>query len=210
MASTINAMAAVALHRRRIDEHGGRRKAPRQDMQDVADRRPVGEVMTPMRRGKRGRLRLRSRANRPSAASFALSRSNSRLSAPTPGFFQVLDDELVVAARLVEADASRAPAPAARPSGVKPTAIFLWRNIAQRSCASRSFSEKYQWPEEGSGEIRQLPLDPDHAQSALEEDAHLAVQARDCIDVALRDWCSAGGHGQAGTLPRVYPKPVHA
>ena len=34
--------------------------------------------------GNRGRLRLRSRANSPSAASFTLRRSNSRFSAPTP------------------------------------------------------------------------------------------------------------------------------
>jgi hypothetical protein len=45
---------------------------------------PLGEVSTPIRRGRAGRARLRAASNKPSAASMALRRSNSRCSAPSP------------------------------------------------------------------------------------------------------------------------------
>ena len=45
---------------------------------------PVAEVTTAIRRGRRGRARLRAASNRPSAASRAFRRSNSRFSAPSP------------------------------------------------------------------------------------------------------------------------------
>src|SRR5262249_6750675 len=38
-----------------------------------------------------------------------------------------------------------------------PRPAFLSRNIAQRSCASRSFSEKYQCPEEGAEKFDNSP-----------------------------------------------------
>jgi hypothetical protein len=56
---------------------GGKRRARMCRMSRRAA--PVGEVITPIRRGKRGRLRYTR-------------------------FFKVLDDELVVAARLIETD----------------------------------------------------------------------------------------------------------
>ncbi len=45
---------------------------------------PVGEVMTPIVRGAKGRGRLRDTSNRPSPLSFCFSRSNCASSAPTP------------------------------------------------------------------------------------------------------------------------------
>ena len=45
---------------------------------------PVGEVTTPIRRGRNGNGRLRAWSNRPSAASRALSCSKASWSAPTP------------------------------------------------------------------------------------------------------------------------------
>ena len=41
--------------------------------------------------------------------------------------------------------------------GVKPTSMLLLRNIAQRSCASLSLSEKYQCPEEGCEKFDSSP-----------------------------------------------------
>ena len=73
-----------ALHRYRIDQHGRRGKAPRQHMQDVADRRPGGRGDDADALRKLGRGRLRSAANSPSSASLALSSSNCRFSAPRP------------------------------------------------------------------------------------------------------------------------------
>ncbi len=45
---------------------------------------PVGEVTTPMTRGRNGSSCLRAGSNRPSAASFFLRSSTSAMSAPTP------------------------------------------------------------------------------------------------------------------------------
>ena len=45
---------------------------------------PVGEVMTPMTRGRYGSGFLRSSSNRPSAASFFFRSSKSAINAPTP------------------------------------------------------------------------------------------------------------------------------
>src|SRR5258705_3506189 len=41
--------------------------------------------------------------------------------------------------------------------GVKPTSEFFIRNMAQRSCASRSLREKYQWPEDGCEKFDSSP-----------------------------------------------------
>jgi hypothetical protein len=45
---------------------------------------PVGEVTTPMIRGRYGRGRLRAMSNRPSAASIFLRCSSNAISAPAP------------------------------------------------------------------------------------------------------------------------------
>ena len=67
---------------------------------------PVGEVMMPMRFGRRGGTRLRSVSNSPSSASFALSRSNSPLQRSLTGVLEVIHDHLKVAARFIQADAA--------------------------------------------------------------------------------------------------------
>src|SRR5829696_5331059 len=60
----------------------------------------AGEVIMPMRRGKGGGTFLRSRANKPSAASLALSFSNRSNSAPGPA--HEFDVELKFSARLIQ------------------------------------------------------------------------------------------------------------
>src|SRR5581483_10040666 len=41
--------------------------------------------------------------------------------------------------------------------GVNPSEAFFRRNIAQRNWASRSFKEKYQWPEDGAEKFDNSP-----------------------------------------------------
>ena len=65
---------------------------------------PVGEVTTPTRLGKRGRGRLRSRANSPSASSRARVSSSLRYSSPNSGRLNHGDVELILALRLVDRD----------------------------------------------------------------------------------------------------------
>ena len=67
---------------------------------------PVGDVTTPIRRGKRGSGRLRAGANSPSAASLALEALELALERAQARLFEVFDDELVLAAGLVHADAA--------------------------------------------------------------------------------------------------------
>ncbi len=66
---------------------------------------PCGEVTMPMRRGKRGRSRLRSASKRPSAASFFLSCSKASCSAPGALRFEQFHQQLILAAGLVNIDA---------------------------------------------------------------------------------------------------------
>ena len=60
---------------------GARRWATRMMSRTAA---PVGEVATPIRRGRKGSGRLRSGAKRPSASSLRLSCSKASCSAPSP------------------------------------------------------------------------------------------------------------------------------
>jgi len=58
MASTMEGDGGVALHGSRVDEHRGWWEAPGQYVQDVRSAAPVGELITPMRRGNRGKAAL--------------------------------------------------------------------------------------------------------------------------------------------------------
>ena len=76
---------AVALHRHRQHVGLDQREAPRQHAQHVAHGRAAGRGDHRRCAGRtRGSGRLRSSSNRPSAASFALSSSKARRSAPSP------------------------------------------------------------------------------------------------------------------------------
>ena len=59
---------------------------------------PVGEVTTPMTRGRKGSRRLRCGSNRPSAASALRRRSQQRQQRALAGQLQPLDDDLVFGA----------------------------------------------------------------------------------------------------------------
>src|SRR5204863_530006 len=82
--------------------------------------------------------------------------------------------------------------------GVKPTSEFCARNIAQRSCASRSLREKYQWPEAGcerfdSSPSTQAPLDSTIAQEVgvgiIHRSMSIAAQAREVGRVKKFESC---------------------
>ena len=105
--ATICARAARPARARGRSGRGSRRNRRRSTCSMSRIAAPVGEVMTPIRRGRRGSGRLRSRANSPSAASLRLQLLELAVQRAYAGVLHVIDDELVVAARLVQAD----PAP---------------------------------------------------------------------------------------------------
>ena len=137
---------------------------------------PVGEVITPMRRGTAGSARLRSSANRPSAASRALSSLERALQRTEPGILQMFDQQLIVAARLVQADAAAGQHQLAFPGREARQRDCGLRNMAQRICASRSLSEKYQWPEDGRAKFDISPSTQTVADARSSSMPHLAVQ----------------------------------
>ncbi len=109
---------------------------------------PVGEVMTPRCEAASGRGRLRAWSNRPSLSSRALSFSKAACSAPAP------------ACSMCSTINWNSPRPSYRETRARrrmasplPGRNFTrWLrplNMAQRTWASPSLSEKYQCPEEG-------------------------------------------------------------
>ena len=66
------------------EQHAGERPAPCEHWQTSFHAAPVGDETTAIDPGRTGNGRLRSDANRPSAASFALSCSNRIARSPTP------------------------------------------------------------------------------------------------------------------------------
>src|SRR4029077_4487890 len=112
------------------------------------------------------------------ALELALERADARL-------LQVLDDELVLAPRLVDADAAA--------------------DQHLRAAAGREADQRVLHPEHGAAqlrvpvlegevpvagrwlrEVRQLPLHPQHTEPALEKHAHLAVHTGDAVHVPDR------------------------
>src|ERR1700730_3966605 len=173
------------LHRRRIDEDPCGRITPREDMQDVAQCGPGwrSDHADTLWKPRQTSLALERKQTfgcqlRFQALELAPQRADTRL-------LEVLDDDLVLPARLVPADA-----PAAQPL---------------RAGAGREADERVLHPEHGAAqlrvpvlerevpvagrwlrEVRQLPLHPQHTKPALEEHAHLAVQAGDAVHVPDR------------------------
>ena len=69
---------------------------------------------------------------------------------------------------------------------------------AQRTCAAASFSEKYQCPELGLAKLEISRLEPQAAETALQQHPHLAIEARNGVNVALG---AREGTGQFGRSP---------
>ena len=106
---------------------------------------PVGEVITPTAPGATGSARLPSAANQPRASSsrFSASKAACRRPAPAGSMCSTISWKSPRAAYSpVRPRTSTAPPF----SGRKATWRLRPRNIAQRTCAPLSFSEKYRWP----------------------------------------------------------------
>src|ERR1700719_2187169 len=173
------------LHRRRIDEDPCGRITPREDVQNVAQCRPGwrGDHADALRKARQTSLALErkqtfGREPRFQAIELAPQRADTRL-------LQVLDDELVLAPRLVHADAAadqhlRAGARGEADEGV----LHPEHGTAQL----RVPVLEREVPVAGSWlrEVRQLPLHPQHTEPALEEHAHLAVHTGDAVHVPDR------------------------
>src|SRR6185437_11419734 len=103
---------------------------------------------------------------------------------PQPGLLHVLGDELELPARLVEADAASGQHLRAVARGEAYAAVLPAKHGATQLGVAVLEGEV---PVTGGRlrEVRQLPFDPDHPESALQQPAGLAVQARNGIDVAL-------------------------
>ena len=102
---------------------------------------PLGEVTTPIRRGKKGRGRLRSGANSPSAASLRFSSSKASASRPAPAGSSADHRDLELAPALVDREAP----PAAHQLAVGDGAfsrLASRENITQSICASPSLRQK--------------------------------------------------------------------
>ncbi len=183
------------LHHRRIDEDPYGRETAREDVQDVAQRgsRWRGDHADTPRKARQAAFALErkqtlGRELRFQALELAPQRADARL-------LQVLDDELVLAPRLVDADAAA--------------------DQHLRAGAGREADQRVLHPEHGAaqlrvpvlerevpvpgrwlGEVRQLPFHPQHTEPAFEQRAHLAVHAGDAVHVP-------GGRGPGAVL-RVY------
>ena len=117
---------------------------------------PVADVMMPIRRGRRGIGRLRSVANRPSAASCFFSRSNSRCKAPSPASSRCSTMSWYSPRASYKLTLARAST--WRPSaGLKPSQVLRGLNMAQRTWAAESFRVKYRCPEAGRETLESSP-----------------------------------------------------
>src|SRR5213080_456438 len=153
---------------------------------------PDGEVITPMRCGNRGRLRFQ-------ALELALERADARL-------LQVLDDELVLAPRLVDADAA---ANQHLRAGTGREADERVLRPEHRAAQLRVPVLEGEVPVAGGRlrEVRQFPLNPQHTEPALQQRAHLAVHTGDAVHLPGRRGPGAvlAVYGHQSTLARGLP-----
>ena len=169
---------------------------------------PVGEVITPIRLGRVGRGRLRSAANNPSAASLGAQFLELTLQGAEAGVLHVIDDELEFAARLVQPDAGPHQHLLTVARGERTQHISLPEHRAAH-LGGGVFQAKIPMSGTRPGEIGDFRLEPERAETALQQHAHLAVQARNAVYVALgaceRTWHGLHGRNDSG-LPHPPPK----
>ena len=173
-----------ALHGRRIDQDGSRWEAPRQDVQNVPNRRARrrGDHADPGGEARQAALELGVKKAfggqfRLEALELLPQRSDARL-------LHVLRNELKLPARLIEADAAaRQHFLAVARGEAYPAVLAAKHGAAQLRVAV--LEGEVPVAGGGLGEVRQLTLDPDHPEPPLQQHARLAVQARNGIDVAL-------------------------
>ncbi len=106
------------------------------------------------------------------------------LQSPESRVFHVIDDELVLAARLIQADAS-AHQHLLPILGRKGTQHISLAEHAAAHLRGGILQRKIPMSGAGPGEIGDLPLEPEAAEAAFQQHPHLAVEARNAVDVAL-------------------------
>ncbi len=155
-------------------------------MQDVADRRAGGrgDDADALREAWAGDA-CAPAANRPSAVEFCAQFLELPLQGPQPGILHVIDDELIFAARLVEPDAGTHQHFLAVPRSEGAQHISLPEHGAAHL---RGGIFEGEIPVAGAGprEIGDFRLQPQAAESALQQHSHLAIEARNAVNVALR------------------------
>ena len=146
-----------ALHGGGIEQHGRRRKARAQHSQYVVNGRAGGRGDHADAARHRGQRPLALGGEQSFGGELGLELLELALERAFAGFLEVLDQQLVFAARLVQTRRARGPAPPCRPWAGSAPAVFRCRHMAQRTCAPLSFSEKYQWPEAGAAKFESSP-----------------------------------------------------
>ena len=155
----------------------GKRRARTCRMSRIAA--PVGEVMTPMRRGRpaagacvRWRTGPRPRACAFSSSNCALQGADARRPRGAR--------RRAGTRRAARTGSTRPRASTCWPSrGVKRHSMLRCRNIAQRTCASRVLEREVPVPGRRAAQgSRSRPRATDWPKPALEQHAHLAIQAR--------------------------------
>ena len=149
-----------------------------------------------MRRGTAGSGRLRSAANNPSAASLRLQLLEFALERAFAGFLEMLDEQLVFAARLVE---THARAHQHRHAVLRPEADLRIPLAPHGAAHLRGAVLQREIPMAGGGggEIRKFPFQPQQRQAGFQQQAHFFIEARDRVDVAFGAR-GAGVRGESG------------
>jgi IMP dehydrogenase len=172
------------LHRRGIDQHLGRRVPALENVQDIAYRGAAGrgDHSNPAREGGQSAFELggeQAFGRQPGLETleFALQRADS-------GFLHVIEDHLVVAAWLVEADAAADQHQLAGLGGKSDVQVAL----AEHGATDLRFLVlEREIPVSGGGlaEIRQLGFQPDHGEAPFQQQPHLPVEPGDAENIAF-------------------------
>ena len=170
-------------------------------MQDVAHRRAGGrrDDADPPRQARQGPLALCGEQ------SFLAESCAQLLELPfqgaQAGVFHVIDDELVLAARLVQPDAGPHQHLLAVPRGEGAQHISLPEHGAA-NLSGGVLQRKIPVAGAGFGEIGDFRLQPEAAEAALQQHSDLAIEPRNAVNIALRP-----GRG-GGALGRFHPQMI--
>ena len=139
---------------------------------------PLGEVMTPIRARQRGQGSLARLVEQAFGGELLLQHLELAPQRALAGRLQLLDDQLVVAARLVQAD----PAVGQHLVAVLEPIVgprWRWRKKARPDLCRIVLEREIDVPGRGPREIREFAFDPDAAESLLEQRFRLAVELAD-------------------------------
>src|SRR5690606_24238797 len=167
-----------------IDQHRDAAEAPLQNVQDVAHRRARGggDDADALRHAWQRALALGGEQALGGEPGLELLEPASQRA--FAGFLEMIDDELVFTARLIEADA--------------PARLHVHAVLGRESDEAVALTEhgaahlrglvlegEVPVPRGGAREIGELALHPERREAALEQGAHIAVQAGRCVDPSL-------------------------